>query len=142
MLNRASAELIAASSAPAAVNHDWWCYLLVAAAGGRLLSDPVPVMLYRQHAGNVVGAPSSLIGRGLAALRRGPGAFMTVLRQNVLALADQPALIAPAAREQVSALGRALDGGRLRRMRVLRMAGLRRQGWAETMVFRLWFLLG
>jgi len=142
MLNRAAAELVAASAAPAAANHDWWCYLLVAAAGGRLLHDATPTVLYRQHAGNTIGAPAGFFWRAMAALRRGSAAFKSVLRQNVAALADQPHLLAPSAREQVEVLADALRGGMLDRVRALRMPGLRRQTWPETLVFRLWFVLG
>lgn len=141
MLNRAAIELVASSRAPDATLHDWWCYLLVSAAGGALLFDATPVVLYRQHDGNMVGAPSSFWQRGLAALRRGPHSFTTVLRQNVAALAEQPQLIPAAAREQVAAIADALDGGVMRRLSVLRMPGLSRQTWSETMVFRLWFVL-
>jgi hypothetical protein len=141
MLNRAAAELVAASAAPAAANHDWWCYLLIAAAGGRLLHDATPSVLYRQHAGNTIGAPTGFFWRAMAALRRGSAAFTSVLRQNVAALADQPHLLSPAAREQVRVLAEALRGGMLDRMRALRMPGLRRQTWPETLVFRLWFML-
>lgn len=141
MLNRAAAELIGGSRAPAGTLHDWWCYLLVAAAGGRLVFDPTPVVLYRQHDGNMVGAPATRLRRGLGALRRGPGAFMDALRRNVAALADQPALLSASAREQVAAIAGALDGGTRQRLSVLRMRGLTRQSWAETMLFRLWFLL-
>jgi len=142
MLNRAAAELVAASAAPASANHDWWCYLLIAAAGGRLLHDATPTVLYRQHAGNTIGAPTGFFWRAIAAMRRGSAAFTSVLRQNVAALADQPHLLAPSAREQVGVLAEALRGGMLDRMRALRMPGLRRQTWPETLVFRLWFMLG
>jgi glycosyltransferase involved in cell wall biosynthesis len=141
MLNRAAAELVAASVAPAAASHDWWCYLLVAAAGGRLLNDSTPTVLYRQHAGNTIGAPTNFFWRAMAAWRRGPTAFTNVLRQHVAALADQPHLLAPPAREQVMVLARALRGGTLQRARALCMPGLRRQTWPETLVFRLWFML-
>jgi hypothetical protein len=141
MLNRAGIRLIAASRAPGGTLHDWWCYLVVAAAGGRLMFDATPVVLYRQHGTNMVGAPSSLLRRGFAALLRGPRSFMDVFRQNVAALSDQPELISPEARTQVAAIARALNGGRMRRCAVLRMRGLRRQTWPETMLFRLWFML-
>jgi len=141
MLNRAAIELVAASRAPGTTLHDWWCYLLVSAAGGALLFDATPVVLYRQHDGNMVGAPPWFWQRGLAALRRGPHSFIDVLRRNVAALAEQPQLISAAAREQVAAIADALDGGMLRRLSVLRMPGLSRQTWSETMVFRLWFVL-
>lgn len=141
MLNRPAAELIAASRAPAATWHDWWSYILVAAAGGRILFDDTPVVLYRQHTGNVVGAPSSLAQRALAALRRGPGAFMSVFRQNVAALSDQPELISASAREQVLTITRALEQGPMQRCAALRRSGLARQTWLETVLFQLWFVL-
>jgi glycosyltransferase involved in cell wall biosynthesis len=141
MLNRAAAVLIAASKAPNGTLHDWWSYLVVAAAGGQLLFDPTPVVLYRQHAANMVGAPSSMLQRGVAALRRGPDSFMQVFRHNVAALAAQPELLSPPARAQITTIARALDGGVLRRCGMLRMRGLRRQTWPETMLFRLWFML-
>ncbi len=43
--------------------HDWWIYQVVSAAGGRVVLDTRPVLLYRQHDTNVLGA-----SRGLAAL--------------------------------------------------------------------------
>jgi glycosyltransferase involved in cell wall biosynthesis len=141
MLNRAAARLIASSRAPGATLHDWWSYLLVAAAGGQLLFDATPVVLYRQHEANMVGAPSSLLRRAVAALRRGPDAFMNGFRQNVAALADQPALASPVAREQIAAIARAMNGSAMQRCAVLRMRGLTRQTWLETMLFRLWFML-
>ncbi len=142
MLNRVAAELVAGSAAPAAADHDWWCYLLVAAGGGRLLSDATPAVLYRQHEGNAIGARAGFLRRAIAAWRRGPAAFTNVLRQYVAALADQPHLLAPSARQQVAVLTQALRSGWSARIRALRMPGLRRQSWAETLVFRLWFILG
>jgi len=42
------------------VSHDWWAYLLVTGAGGNVFYDPSPYVMYRQHAGNLVGANSNL----------------------------------------------------------------------------------
>ncbi len=43
------------------VMHDWWLYL-IAAFLGRVIYDPTPTILYRQHAGNLVGGSSSTRG--------------------------------------------------------------------------------
>ena len=141
-LNRAAAALVAGSRAPEDMLHDWWSYVLVAAAGGRVLADPLPLVLYRQHVANAVGAPPSTLGRARGALVRGPGAFMHLFRANVAALAAQPALLSPAARRDVARLQAALTGGRRRRLAALRLPGLVRQTALETLTFRLWFLLG
>ncbi len=142
MLNAAAARLVAASVPSPATLHDWWCYLVVTGAGGRLLQDPEPVIFYRQHGRNAVGAPPSMFKRGVAAMRRGPGLFMAVLRQNVGALAAQPQLLTDHARRDVLALNAALNGGFWHRVKALRIGGMVRQTWIETMVFRAWFILG
>ncbi len=142
MLNRCAASMIAESRPPSATLHDWWCYLLVTASGGTLLDDNEPVVLYRQHTDNLVGAPRSMSRRAVAAMQRGPSVFMNVLRQHVGALMEQPQLMSDATRAQVTAIDKALRSGPLRRLAALRIPGLRRQTWAETMLFRLWFLFG
>jgi glycosyltransferase involved in cell wall biosynthesis len=142
LLNRAAALLIAASRPPAGALHDWWCYLLIAAAGGRVLTDAEPVILYRQHGGNVVGAPRSWPRRALAALRRGPAPFMADFRRHLDALAAHGDMLSPAARGEVMMLQQALAGGVRPRLAALRGGGLRRREWSEGLLFRLWFLLG
>jgi len=39
--------------------HDWWMYLVVSAFGS-VVVDPVPTVMYRQHAANVVGRGAGL----------------------------------------------------------------------------------
>jgi hypothetical protein len=65
-----------------------------------------------------------------------------VLRQHVAALAAQPHLLTAQARREVTEIDQALKGGLRRRIAALRMPGLIRQTWAETLVFRCWFLIG
>lgn len=142
MMNRAAARLVAGSEPPSTSLHDWWSYLVVAAVGGRLVADPVPVVLYRQHAGNLVGAPPSMRRRAAAALRRGPSVFMHVLRENVAALRAQPRLVAPENRAALERIHHGLAHGPGARLAALHTPGLRRQTWQETLLFRLWFLVG
>ncbi len=142
VMNHAAVALIAASRAPPNCQHDWWSYLMVTAAGGRFLIDHEPVVLYRQHGGNLVGAPRSRGRRAIAALRRGPSLFMGLLRANLAALDAQRHLLCPDACREIDRLKVALCGGKLRRLRMLRLRRLRRQNWAEQMLFRVWFLLG
>jgi glycosyltransferase involved in cell wall biosynthesis len=142
MLSATAARLVARSSPSPASLHDWWCYLLVTAAGGLFLHDDEPVVLYRQHTGNFVGAPPIQWRRAWSAVQRGPALFMSVLRQNVAALAAQPDLLSPQAHAEVLRLQKALQGGLLRRLGALGLPGLYRQTWTETLLFRVWFLIG
>lgn len=42
--------------------HDWWVYLLSAGADARIIADPEPGLLYRQHGGNLMGSNRGLAG--------------------------------------------------------------------------------
>jgi glycosyltransferase involved in cell wall biosynthesis len=141
VLNAAAITMIAASKPPARTWHDWWCYLMVSAAGGTVLRDERAVILYRQHGDNTVGAAGAAPRRAWAALRRGPGAFMSGFRANVGALAREPAL-SPDARRDLSVIALGLRGGLGAKLRALRLPGLVRNSLLQTLLFRTWFLLG
>lgn len=54
-LNGAALALFRANGDAGRIHfHDWWLYLVVSAFG-RVVFDPQPTLLYRQHAGNVIG---------------------------------------------------------------------------------------
>ncbi len=143
MLNQAAIALVAASEPPDGTLHDWWSYLLVSAAGGHLITDPVPVVLYRQHSANAVGAPHSLLRRGVMALRRGPDAFMQLFRRHVTGLLASGTALSPDAARDLRILEDALSGGLLPRLRAMRrVRSLVRRTRLETLLFRLWFLIG
>lgn len=104
VLNAAAARLCVATSrwAVGIAMHDWWIYQVVTGAGGRILSDPAPAVLYRQHGANAVGAAvgslallarlaralggrhSVWVGAHLSALQ-GAAAFLTPENRLVLA---------------------------------------------------------
>ena len=142
MLNSEAACLLADAQEPDHTLHDWWSYLLVTAAGGSVVADQTPTILYRQHAANAVGAPLSPARRVWAALRRGPHVFMRMFRAHMEALCAQPELLTPEAREALLLISDGLHDGWSRRLRALAHPGLKRQNWAETQIFRLWFMLG
>jgi len=57
VMNRAARALLVAGAADADIpSHDWWAYLLVSGAGGRVRYDPNPTIDYRQHDSNLVGS--------------------------------------------------------------------------------------
>ncbi|MCQ8239468.1 glycosyltransferase family 2 protein [Rhizosaccharibacter radicis] len=143
MLNPAAVRLVVGSTPPPETLHDWWCYLLVSAAGGRVIVDPEPVMFYRQHGNNAVGAARSVWRRGRDALRRGPDGFMFLLQRHLASLDAHQQLLTPAAARLVVRLRRDLQRGSAARLRVLVAApAMVRQTAIETLLFRLWFLFG
>jgi hypothetical protein len=72
VLNKKARQTVSQAGVANVVVHDWWLYLLITGAGGRVLYDPMPTLLYRQHSKNVIGfnqSPSARLAR-LAALLR------------------------------------------------------------------------
>ena len=142
IINRAAAELIDAAEMPDRTWHDWWCYLVVSASGGLVIGGDAPDILYRQHPGNLVGEPRGFCRRAIRAARRGRRPFVSLFWRHIAALQARPGLLPDQTRTMLGAIVDASKGGLLARVRVLFIPGLVRQTWLETLVFRLWFLLG
>lgn len=64
VFNPAAADLLkrgaAAARAAQIESHDWWAYQLTAGAGAKILRDPDPVLLYRQHGRSEMGRNDTL----------------------------------------------------------------------------------
>jgi glycosyltransferase involved in cell wall biosynthesis len=141
MLNSQAHAALREFAPPASVLHDWWSYLVVSGAGGDVIFDDRCVTYYRQHRRNAIGARSSLVLRGLAALQRGPRVFMTIFAANVARLSSRPERLSVDNRAVLRRLAQALRAGRLSRLKLLRaLPGMVRQSAWETLIFRLWFL--
>ncbi|MFT8951068.1 MAG: glycosyltransferase [Gluconobacter sp.] len=140
VINEATYALLYERLPPPFILHDWWAYLVTMASGGKVFFDERCVSYYRQHARNTVGAKRSLLSRGLSALRRGPGVFMTIFESNVQHLLQEPDILT----EDAQTLLSELDGARTLKARIKilwRRRELQRQTRCETAIFRLWFLL-
>jgi glycosyltransferase involved in cell wall biosynthesis len=142
VLNAAARRVVlSAPPPPLGSMHDWWCYLTVSGAGGRVLFDPEPAVLYRQHGANTIGASASATVRAWRALRDGMDMLLACLRAHCDALEAWDGLSAEA-RETLRRLAplRGDDAGPLARLRALRAAGLYRQGWLEDLAMWGWIL--
>lgn len=142
MLNRAARALIlAAPPVPEGTYHDWWCYLLVSGAGGVVIYDPEPVILYRQHQTNAVGAPASFLTRAMLAARRGPGPFLQHLANRAAVLQEAAPWLTPAANRQLRKLRLLTRASLPARLLGAFTLGLYRQQMLEDITFRLWFVM-
>lgn len=116
--------------------HDWWLYQLITGVGGRVIYDAgPPVLRYRQHGGNAIGA-----GQGLAAqLRRKRavlgGAFGARLDLNAAALAAARAHLTPANARLFDAFEAARARPGPARLWALAQLGLYRQRPSGTLGF-------
>lgn len=64
LINKVARELLLqVDSDVRIVAHDWLAYLVVSAAAGQVIYDPVPTLDYRQHAANLIGGNTTLRSR-------------------------------------------------------------------------------
>lgn len=85
--NEATRRLSADAGVTAGVvSHDWWLYLIVTGAGGRMHYDQHPTVRYRQHADNLVGANRGWRSRFDRVRQLFRGHFRTWSDQQVAAL--------------------------------------------------------
>ncbi len=144
MLNRAGADLLraAAPEAGRVVVHDWWIYQMVSGAGGTVLFDAVPLLLYRQHGGNQIGANTGVEAkiRRLRWMLRGRFRRWNAINLQALRAsahrfpAENRALLEDFARLQRASL--------IDRLTILRRIGLYRQGLEGTLSLWLAAVLG
>lgn len=130
VLNPAAASLArrAAERTTSVFAHDWWLYLLITGAGGKVRFDNgPPCLLYRQHSENVIGAGNGLakqMKRKVQVLR---GAFSDRLQSNVAALEEAGEVLTDDNRRILAQFKAARASWVLPRLTGLRRTGVYRQ---------------
>ncbi|UCI06840.1 glycosyltransferase family 2 protein [Mesorhizobium sp. B1-1-8] len=141
LLNRAARELLAKASATTEfVSHDWWAYLIVTAAGGMVRYEPRPLVRYRQHATNLVGANASWKARFSRIGRLFKGQLASWTDTNLNGLAVNRDLLTHDAALCLRLFIKARKGNVLRRFRLLGRSGVYRQTFMGTLGLYLAFL--
>ncbi|MDD2795098.1 glycosyltransferase [Acidocella sp.] len=140
VMNAPAATLVAGLDRPEGTVHDWWSYIVVSACGGRIIFDPRPQVLYRLHKNNLIGSSRPLPARALAAIRRGPKIFMTMMHRHADILATGASHLTPQARHDLKSIQSALQGGLAARLAALRCTRFRRRTLLENLLFSLWFI--
>ncbi|TJV07251.1 MAG: glycosyltransferase family 2 protein [Mesorhizobium sp.] len=143
LLNRAARDLLARACARTGfVSHDWWAYLIVTGAGGVVHYDPRPLVRYRQHAANLVGANVSWQARISRLGRLFKGEFAGWTDLNLTGLAANRDLLTPDAAACLDLFANGRRGSLFQRLRALRKSGVYRQTFAGTLGLYLAFVLG
>ncbi|MEM9426990.1 MAG: glycosyltransferase [Pseudomonadota bacterium] len=131
VLNRVALDLLqdTAQHAKAVVAHDWWAYQIISGAGGRILYDPKPRVLYRQHAKNQIGANNSARARVKRVRQLLQGRFRAWNATNIAALCCARHWLTPDAREVLLWIQDVRTGPLHRRIFALCRSGIYRQSW-------------
>lgn len=136
MLNRAAVDLLAAASleagctAGAVVVHDWWIYQMISGAGGAVIFDPEPGLLYRQHAGNLIGANTGIKAKIQRLWMMMTGQLRQWNAANLRALGASAARLTPQNRHLLAGFSRMRQTGPIKRLWLLHKCGFYRQGLA------------
>ena len=141
MMNSVAARLVSSIPLPEASAHDWWSYIVVSACGGTIIYDPEPSMFYRQHMKNMIGSQLPVITRAIAALERGPGIYMTMMRRHVARLHEHRDKLDPQAAADLDSIRNGLSGHLSERLEALRNPRFSRATPLETFLLRIWFLI-
>ncbi len=138
VFNRPAFELLKRSYDPdhAPVSHDWFTYQVVAGAGGHIHVDQTPSVLYRQHASNLVGAGCGVPARFKRLQRLLSGDMAKFSRQNLRALKKASENFTPSNKHKLICFEEARGLPLIRRIRMMRKAGVYRQTIAGTLA--LW----
>lgn len=129
VFNAAARALLIEAGVVDVVSHDWWTYLLVCGAGGRVVYDRQPTLSYRQHEANEVGANLSLADRARRYLKAIGGRNRAWNDRNLSALRDNSHLLTAENGEILERFSRARQGGLFTRLQGLRQCGL----YAQTL---------
>ncbi len=122
--------------------HDWWLYLLITGAGGRVAYDPVPRVFYRQHGANTLGAHRGLRAalRRVACLR--DGTYRDWIASNLAALDSVRVHLTAPHRACVKRLCATQGTGGVARLSSLHRAGARRHDRAGQLAVSVMALTG
>jgi glycosyltransferase involved in cell wall biosynthesis len=144
LLNRAAIDLArAASTEPSnVVLHDWWLYQLVTGVGGRVIRDEEPVVLYRQHGGNAIGASQGLPARIKRIRQILQNRYRDWNSSNIDALRASAHRLTPENRLLLEEFARARQTSSWERFHMLQTNGLNCQGRMENVALHVAGLLG
>ncbi|WP_420857394.1 glycosyltransferase [Marivivens marinus] len=144
MLNRGAFECLqeAKHHLCTEIVHDWWCYLVVTAMGGRVIYDSHPLVLYRQHTNNQIGQSNDILSK----VRRLKRLFLgdhrrrnDRIEESLVPLKDR---FLDQNQEILDAFNQARRSGTLRRLLAFGQTGVYRQRRSSQMLLLLSFVLG
>jgi Glycosyl transferase family 2 len=132
MFNRATKKLLETTASAKIASHDWWTYQVTTATGGVVHFDPQPCLKYRQHDWNLVGTNCDAAGRLRRALEMFSGRLVDWNEGHINALQKIRPLLHPSSLATIDCFAEARKAPLFRRLRLLRQAGVYRQGLLDN----------
>jgi glycosyltransferase involved in cell wall biosynthesis len=129
VLNRAALDLVqeTARHAKDVPAHDWWIYQIVSGAGGIVCYDHMPLVLYRQHGRNQVGANDTVWASLRRLMKLLQGRYRQWNAANATALDACNHWLTPKARDTLQQFQLAREARLPGRLLAMKKAGVFRQ---------------
>ncbi len=144
VLNPAASRLVhaAAQDVDDVTVHDWWLYQLITGAGGVVVHDDAPSLLYRQHGANLIGANDGMRARARRLRMVMDGTYKGWMETNLKALKTCAPYFTPENRRLLRRVMAARRQPLAVRMKMLREAGIHRQTQFANSIMWLSVALG
>ena len=133
VMNKTARDIVIRSNNnPHIAYHDWWTYQIITGAGGTVLYDGEPCMLYRQHGKNIIGYNRSFRGIIVRIIRGFQGDFKGWNDNNIKALLANKNQLTPANQTTLELFIKGRESGLLKRLYYLKRASVYRQTLFEN----------
>jgi glycosyltransferase involved in cell wall biosynthesis len=134
VIDRWARDLACLAQVRSIVSHDWWLYMLVTGAGGKMIFDTVPATRYRQHDGNLVGMNLGWKMKLQRLRMLVGGQFKQWNDLNISALQDSRHLLTPENRRVLDQFSAARDATLVERLAGIWRSGAYRQTVMDEVV--------
>lgn len=144
MMNGSAISLLKASAKEAGdvVVHDWWVYQVITGCGGHVIRENSPVLYYRQHDNNAIGANSSIRGKLSRVIFVAGRQFAKWNSMNIAALSESRHRFTPEANKALLYFSEARHGGLTKRLKSLYQSGAVRQNFKGTLALYIACMTG
>lgn len=143
ILNNKARELIVSSLiSDKFISHDWWCYQLISAAGGKIIFHSYKSVKYRQHISNLIGGNQSFKQRLLRFRNFFSGSFKEWTNLNIKNLIINKKLLTTKNRIVLESFIKSRESKNfLKRIFFYIKSGVYRQTLSENIIFIIGILL-
>lgn len=125
----------AANSKSIPIIHDWWLYQIISGAGGLVLWDKRPEILYRQHSENLIGSPNFVAKTIKSAKKIYNNYYLECFSVNMFCLLDNIHILTPEAIKILRAMDKKGKHNRLDAVLSMRRHGIHKKGFFENLLF-------
>ena len=141
IFNRASKLVIETVGMVPTPSHDWWLYLLISGAGGKVFYDRTPLLLYRQHGNSIVGENTSFFNKFKRLLKLVDGGFKKWTDSNIKCLQMAEDLLTHKAKESLSILINIRQLSFFKKIKNMKLFRYYRQSSFQNLILKIAFLM-